>query len=132
MQYKVIRLSKKFLERAKVYLNFCPTLYIDGDINKPYKIEIKEDDLIKQYIFESFGPKKYQELFGDLSRQLSGDKDGNPYSIGKAWKEWHVTNWLGDINSSPPVLYIEELYEEYKNNPEILEMLDKAVTPNIK
>jgi len=129
---KVIKPSKKFIQRAKVYLHFCPVLYIDGDINKPYRLIPKEDDLLKQYVFESFGPKKYQELFGDLTRQLSGDKDGNPYSIGKAWKEWHITNWLEDINSSPSMLTIEELYEEYEDNSDIKEMLDNAVTPNIK
>lgn len=79
-----MKISGKFRKKAEVYLYFCPTLYKQGDINQPYNIEIKPDDLLKQYIFESYGPKKYQEVFGDLSRQLSNDKYGNPYSIGKA------------------------------------------------
>lgn len=127
-----MKISAKFRKKAEVYLYFCPTLYKDGDINQPYNIEIKPDDLLKQYIFESYGPKKYQELFGDLSRQLSNDKYGNPYSIGKAWKEWHITNWIEDFNSQFRMLFIEDLYEDYSNNINIMKMIEESIFPNIK
>lgn len=110
-----MRPSKKFIKESKIYLHFA----------REFNIENKPLDLEKQYVFESMGRKKYQEIFGDAYNP------NNIYAVGKAWKEWHVTNWLEDINSTPPLLFIEELYEEYKDNPEIIEMLNNAILPQV-
>ena len=109
--------TKDFEKTLAVYRHFAK---VSGITENP-------GDMQKQFIFESLGRKKYQEIYGEIF-----DAESNFFAVGKKWKEWQITNWLEDLHPANPFLFAAaDLYTDYKDFPEMLELLDSAIYPQL-
>jgi len=112
-----MKVSPKFEKACVLYAHFA----------KSMGATLHPDDMEKQFVFESQGGHKYAQRYGEPF-----DADNNFYAIGKKWKEWHVTNWLEDMDKSKPFLFSAgDLWMDYADFPEMIELLETAVYPQL-
>lgn len=103
-----MKISCKFLKQAAVYEHF----------GKLFLLSFDRDQLERQYVFESTGPKSYQEKYGEVYKI-------NNYGLGKQWTNWHITEWKADIEFG--ILTKDELFSWYAADAVVLEYIQSAL-----
>lgn len=109
--------TAKYIRTLDVYRHFAEQI---GTVEK-------DGDLERQFVFESYGPKRYAEIYGSPFNE-----NNNFYAVGKKWKEWQITNWLDDLKPDKPFLFgAHELWLDYADKPYMIEMMESAIYPNL-
>lgn len=113
--------TAKFLRTVLVYEHFADHFGLQAE---PQALE-------KQFIYESFGIKGLRKWFGDEAAEAF-NPNANYYAVGKRWKEWQINEWYADMRpDQKPLIWAWEIYEDYKDRPHLLNMLDSALYPQL-